>query len=145
MLLMSQVLAAMVLLAGDAPQDLDRKANELRWAKGVAEDFLAAALAGDDKAAASLIDATLKAAHAKDGETAFASWINNALAIQRYSNAAIKTETIAPDSDEAVFRGSMLRLEPNQIYDFSIRVVKEKESGKWRVSMFRWSRAETPK
>ena len=43
-------------------------------------------------------------------------------------------EEIAPDKDEAVFRGSFKGKKGEAT--FSLRVVKEKDGGKWRVSFF---------
>jgi hypothetical protein len=136
------VLGAATLFAGPAGGQENKKAIELEWAKGVAEDFLAAAIAGDSRSAELLVDTTMKASFARKGESALSYWLNNSVAIQHFSQPAIAKEAISPDDDEAVFRGTMQRSEPKEVYDFAVRVVKEKDGGKWRVSMFRFSPAE---
>jgi hypothetical protein len=46
---------------------------------------------------------------------------------------AIETSRLAPDHDEVVFRGS---LKGERQGTFTLRVVKEKDGGKWRVGFF---------
>ncbi len=134
------VLGAVALFAGAASGQENRKALEMEWAKGVAEDFLEAAIKGDDRSAESLVDTTMKARFAREGESALSNWLNNSVAIQHFSQPEISTESMSPDDDEAAFRGTMQRqADPKEPFEFSLRVVKEKESGKWRVSMFRFN------
>jgi hypothetical protein len=142
------VLAAVAMLAAPAngQETKDAKAVEMEWAKGVAEDFLAAAIAGDSKSAEALADASLKAAHMREGETVFYSWIQFSIGSQQFAEPAIAKEAMSPDEDEAVFRGTMhRRTEPKEPFEFSLRVVKEKDGGKWRVSMFRFNPATKAK
>jgi hypothetical protein len=138
------VLGTAVLLSATAGGQENKvaKAVEMEWAKGVAEDFLAAAISGDSKSAEALVDASLKAAHMREGENVFSSWIQYSIGGQQFTAAAIAKEAMSPDQDEAVFRGTMQRnTEPKELFDFSLRVVKEKDGGKWRVSMFRFNPA----
>jgi hypothetical protein len=50
---------------------------------------------------------------------------------------------MAPDKDEALFRGTFKGKKGEAA--FSLRVVKEKDSGKWRVSFFAAGDYEAPK
>jgi hypothetical protein len=121
-----------------------KKAAELRWAKGVARDFLEAAFTGQLEQAESLIDTSLKKSFAKEGEKRLREWLNNSIGIRGFRAPVFRSEKIAPDRDEASFRGTFRDKEKS--FAFSLRVVKDKESGKWRVSYFRFSeRNEKPK
>jgi hypothetical protein len=121
-----------------------KKAAELSWAKGVAEDFLDAAFAGKGEQAQTLIDSSLKSAFAKESEHRLGEWLNNSIAIQGFHDPVIRTETIAPDQDEAAFKGTFQQREQKRL-NFSLRVVKDKESGKWRVSYFQFREQEEKK
>lgn len=72
----------------------EKKAAELNWAKGVAADFLAAAVSGQDEQAATLVDASLKAAFGKDSDHQFRDWLNNTFAIYGYGESAFESEEI---------------------------------------------------
>jgi hypothetical protein len=124
---------------GAAKDTPPSRAEELKWAKGVAEDFLNLAFAGDLKHAQALIDTSLKNAYAQEGERALWEWLNNSIAIRGYRSPTIREELLSPAGDEASFRGEFKRVEelmPDRKYTFNLRVVKEKDSGKWRVSLF---------
>lgn len=111
-----------------------KKEAELMWARGVAEDFLDAAFTGNAEQSQALLDSSLKSAFAKAGEHRLSEWLNNSIAIKGFHNPVIQKESIAPDRDEAAFKGTFQKEQaPMQ---FSVRVVKEKETGKWRVSNF---------
>lgn len=121
----------------------DTKTAELAWAKGVAEDFLEAAFSGRGEQAQTLIDSTLKAAFAKDGDHRLGEWLNNSIAIQGFHDSVIHHESIAPDQDEALFKGTFQKR--SQPMQFSLRVVKDHESRKWRVSYFQFREQEMKK
>jgi hypothetical protein len=128
------------VFAGEADS---KKAAELAWAKGVAEDFLDAAFAGKGEQAQALVDSSLKSVLAKEGEQRLGEWLNNSIAIKGFHDPVIRTEAIAPDQDEAAFKGTFQKgQKPMQ---FSLRVVKDKESGKWRVSYFQFREQDEEK
>jgi len=114
-----------------------KKAAELKWAKGVATDFIDAAFNSNLEQAESLIDSSLKKALAKEGKNRLREWLNNSIAIQGFRDPVFESEEIAPDQDEASFKGNFKAKEKR--FQFSLRVIKDKESGKWRVSYFRFS------
>jgi hypothetical protein len=118
----------------------DKKAEELQWAKGVATDFLDAAFNGDLEQAESLIDSSLKKVFAEEGENRLREWLNNSIAVQGFREPAIQSEEIAPDQDEASFKGDFKADETQ--FQFSLRVIKDNESGKWRVSYFQFTEQE---
>jgi hypothetical protein len=124
-------------LAGDKQKD--KKSAELKWARGVASDFFEAAFKANLVMAENLIDSSLKKNFEKRGKTELKEWLNNSIAIQNFREPAIATEAIAPDRDEAVFTGTFRAKDrPKKVLTFTLRVVKEKDSGKWRVSYFRF-------
>ena len=113
-----------------------RKVAELKWAKGVATDFLEATFDWRIEQADALIDASLKKSFQKGGENSLREWLNNTICIRMYHDAVIESEELAPDQDEAAFKGKLKAGEGAQArsISFSLRVAKEAESGKWRVS-----------
>lgn len=121
----------------------EKKAEELSWAKGLATDFLDAAFNFDLEAAENLMDSSLKTAFAKDGEHRLREWLNNSIAIHEFRSPVIASETIAPDQDEASFKGKFTG--KSRRLQFSLRVVKDKGSGKWRVGYFRFRDIEDEK
>jgi hypothetical protein len=129
----------------------EKKTAELKWAKGVAVDFFDAAFSGQFEQAESMIDSSLKASFAKEGERRLREWLNNSIAIQGFRAPVFQSETIAPDQDEASFQGTFQAKnfsspEKEKSFTFSLRVVKDKESSKWRVCYFRFSeRNQKPK
>jgi hypothetical protein len=130
------------------PDREGKKAEDLKWAKGVASDFLTAAFEGDTKSAAALIDVSLKEAYAKEGERALWEWLNNSIAIQGFRSPTIREEAMSPDGNEASFRGDFRRVQEGQKtrpHTFTLRVVKGKGGDHWRVSHFRFREAEVAK
>jgi hypothetical protein len=144
-------LAPVLLLSGflmqpaRAAEGGEKKAAELKWAKGVATDFLDAAFHSNIEQAESLIDSSLKKTLAKEGETRLREWLNNSIGIQGFHDPVFGSEEIAPDMDEASFKGTF-QGKGKKVYAFSLRVIKDKEGGKWRVSYFHFKgREEKPK
>ena len=130
--------------AACATEASEKKAAELKWAKGVASDFLDAAFKGNLEQAESLIDSSLKKTFGKEGEQRLREWLNNSIAIRGFRAPVFQSEEIAPDQDEASFKGTCQGKE--QAFQFSLRVVKDKEGSKWRVSFFQiWERDEKPR
>ena len=134
----SALLVVSIFLQPACAADVGKKKTaELKWAKGVAKDFLKAAFKGQLEQAESLIDSSLKKSFAKEGEKRLREWLNNSIAIRGFRAPVFQSEKIAPDQDEASFQGRFEDKEKS--FGFSLRVVKDKESGKWRVSYFRFS------
>jgi hypothetical protein len=121
----------------------EKKAAELKWAKGVATDFFDAAFNSKLEQAESLIDSSLKRAFAKEGESRLREWLNNSIAIQGFRDPVFESEEIAPDQDEASFKGTFKAKENR--FQFSLRVMKDKESEKWRVGYFQFKEKEEQK
>jgi hypothetical protein len=109
----------------------------LKWAKAVADDFLEAAHKGNLDQAESPIDSSLKKSFANQGPTALREWLNNSLAIRGLRAAVFEAGRIAPDQDAASFKGMFRGQE--QVLRFSLRVVKDSQEGKWRVSDFHFT------
>jgi hypothetical protein len=115
-----------------------KKGGDLKWAKGVAEDFLQAMHKGDEDQARLLMTKDFARASEKD-----TNWYNIfQQAGFRAGTSSISQETLSPEGDEAVFRGE-LRGEVNvggqkeqRRSRFALRVVREKEAPRWRVSYF---------
>jgi hypothetical protein len=113
-----------------AQQREARKQDELKWAKGVAIDFLAAMTAGQLEQAEMLLAAELRK------RVPMVPWLLDARFDGLGKSYTITEEQIAPDRDEASFKG-VLQGEKREA-PFSLRVVREKSSGLWRVNYFRY-------
>jgi hypothetical protein len=111
--------------------DEDKKQAELKWARGVAADLLPALKRDDEEAAEALLTAeyarlltvrdTLKhgAGRLLRAKTGAAD------------KASITAAEISPDGDEARFEEELI--DASGTRPIVLRVVKEKESGRWRV------------
>src|SRR5262245_55920277 len=124
------------------PAKSDKAQAELKWAKGVVLDFFNAAKHGQDderKQATLLMTDKLKKALSSNSLTP-ESFISYAFQNNRIASWTIKVEEIAPDVNEAVFRGTFTGKDPGNgkeiQADFVVRVVKEHEGGKWRINIF---------
>jgi hypothetical protein len=111
-----------------------KKMRELAWAKGVAEDFLHAMCGFDHEQAAMLMSPELRKEIAMQFSLDF--WVGRVSRADLAGGAKITEEQISPDTDEAAFRGTLHG--SKKTADFSMRLVKEKESAKWRVIFFRF-------
>jgi hypothetical protein len=147
---MTRALTCLLLLlpcAAEPAQDRpDKKAAELKWAKEVVTDFMTAGLRGEHNQAVVLLSAELKKALESTSEPD-RTFVYNRFGV--YLNGAkawsVSKEEIAPDMDEAVFRGTCTGDEGQA--EFTVRVVKEKDTGKWRVHLFsvgRWKKPDAP-
>lgn len=116
-----------------------RKATELKWAKGVAADFIEAIQRINVTEAAALTTASYHKAIIDDDREKSDRTFFGQIYFSPFKDGpvAIVSEDIAPESDEAVFAGTLKKGE--EVADFKLRVIKEKESGKWRVSFFRFA------
>ena len=131
------VVSALFVLASFTVADADekdaKKQAELKWAKGVAADFLAAVTAAENVEAAQLMTADYKKA-TRD----LTNWLLQVPNEQLRKGHTITDEQIAPDLDEASFKG-LLQGEKREA-DYSLRVVREKDNGRWRVAYFRFEK-----
>ena len=119
-----------------ATQEPDKADEELKWAKGVAEDFLAAMQAGDEAQAKLLMSKELLTVVDADF-----NWFNNfrSAGFTLAGGATIAEEEMSPTKDEAAFRGRLEGLNSNRKpvqSRFVLRVAADKESKKWRVAFF---------
>jgi hypothetical protein len=130
------LLASLSMESAALAGDEDRKADDLKWARGVAADFLDAAFQGHLEQAEALVDPSLGQAFARQGDGRLREWLNNSIAIQGFRAPDLGAGEMSPDADEAVFRGSFRRDKAE--FRFTLRVAKGKETGKWRVSHFRF-------
>jgi hypothetical protein len=130
------VIASLFVLVLGAPAPGDEKADkkqaELKWAKGVATDFLKAVTASENEQAEQLMTADLKKS------VGDANWLLRVYNAQLRKGHTITEEQIAPDQDEASFKG-LLQGEKHEA-DYSLRVVREKDSGRWRVAYFHFEK-----
>ncbi len=127
------------LVATDAKGQNDaaseKKAEELMWAKDVAADFVSAVLHQNLQAAEMVMAEEYKKTQ-KDPT----QWSQSPLyslygiATQGAADWTIERQSIAPDQDEAVFRGPLKY--GNNEAELSVRVVKESPRAKWRVSFY---------
>ena len=108
-----------------------KKQAELKWAKEVVADCFAACKNNDFHTAEALVATEYKKTLEKGFRSAHEYFAEAGRELESW---AITSEEIAPDQDEAFFRG-VLKREKGQAA-FSIRVIKEKESQKWRISFF---------
>jgi hypothetical protein len=138
------VLAYGSATVGQSTDKADRKQEELKWSKGVVLDFLVAAVKGEDEQAALLLSEDLRKALEKTGEPG-PTFVHTRFSNNRIRSWQFLAEEIAPDQDEASFQG-MFSGEQGEAA-FSLRVVKVKESGKWRVQLLvlaDWKKKENP-
>jgi outer membrane protein assembly factor BamE (lipoprotein component of BamABCDE complex) len=111
------------------PED-PKKAADLKWARETAIDFLTAINSGKTAAAASLLTDDFRKAGEKQ---------SNFLSRPQFGWPApdnfapkITKEEMSPDGNEVSIRGTVN--DPRQ--SFTVRVIKEKDGGKWRVNFF---------
>ena len=118
-----------------------KKQEELKWAKGVATDFLAAMRSGEVEEAATLMTAEYRKSFIVP-QRPLPNWVHGVRTAGLEKGHTIKDEQIAPDQDEATFKG-LLQGEKREAA-FSLRVVREKASGRWRVAFFVYAAKNGP-
>jgi hypothetical protein len=120
--------------------DEAKKKAELKWARSVADDFLAALKAEDYKSASALL--TGEYAKILQGSSVPAAVPEALQGKLRGDIVKVTTssEDISPDKDEAQLKGQVERATETQA--FVLRVVKEKESGRWRVGFLQVDKAQ---
>jgi hypothetical protein len=155
-------LVARTQVKADPKPESGQKAAELAWARDMADDFLAAALAGRMEAAKAVL--TPEYQRTFDNTVDIRPLVKNPKTRRLFLQGQpltivtdedgrmimqndkpvtklnivfrkfhIEMAKIAPDADEAVFKG---KLSGEAEGSFTVRVIKEKKSGKWRVSFF---------
>lgn len=137
--IMKSQLVMLLIFSIGTVQAGDKKQDELNWAKGVAVDFLAAVRTTDTDQAIALLSTELKK------QTDLRNWLLSVANAGLRKDARITVEDISPDQDETSFKGELTG--DKHVANFSMRVVKEKDSGKWRISFFRFDEVteRTPK
>jgi len=140
-------LSAHLVIGGDTEEKEPKKANkkqaDLKWARGVVDDFWAAGKDGDTVQAAVLLSAELKKAIGQLGQGGDNSYRFTQLQNHGMQSWSVVKEEMAPDQEEAVFQG-VLRGKSGEAA-FSVRVIREKEGGRWRIHFFRiedWKKKE---
>ncbi len=133
------------VLAGDgAPnparspaQPEAKKKSELEWARGVADDFLAACIGGDNAEAEMLLTTELKKRYERYPNTIPLATRLLDVSYAGLTTARISHEQMAPGEDECRITGKLTGKRNGKPIesDFALRVVKDE--GKWRVSYFR--------
>ena len=111
------------------PQD-PKKAADLKWARETAIDFLTAINSGKTAAAASLLTDDFRKAGEKQSN--FLSRPQFGWPNPESFNPKIIKEEISPDGNEVSIRGKV----DDPQGSFTVRVIKEKDGGKWRVNFF---------
>lgn len=125
------LLCGVSLLAAEGDS---KKKSELAWAKEIATDFLNAGLRGTGFLAEALATAEFKKTLRETGQNSVTFLVSEVYDMGSAESWAITSEAIAPDKDEALFRGAFRGKKGEAT--FALRVVKEKDNGKWRVGYF---------
>jgi hypothetical protein len=126
--LLCVLLCCALVHAGD-----DKKEPELKWAKGILADFLQSVKSQEFDQAELLMTKEFKQALDK-----YQAVISSGMKGWFMTKGApgdtweITSEEMSPDRDEIVLRG-LFKKEKEEA-EFSARVVKECDGGKWRVS-----------
>ncbi len=141
----------LLLIGGEstAAEPKGKAARELKWAKGIADDFWDAMLGEDSGAAAAgLLSPELRQTlqKDKDGEIKLLSAIQweCTYLFGKKLKADFTSQELAPDKKEAVFKGTLSEKAVVKA-DFTLRVAKEGGSGKWSIRFIRLNpRDSTP-
>jgi hypothetical protein len=115
-----------------------KKDAELKWAREMAEDFLNDIVAGKWNNAAALTSKSYHNERWGRGFNAIKGEMDGTLdghkPGQELTAWTIASQQIAPDQDEASFRGQLTG--PQYAGEFTLRIIKQKDDGKWRVEQF---------
>ena len=151
MLSMACCLCLIVRAGAQEPGLEAKKLQELKWARGVAEDFLSALQSNNLGQARLLMAKDLLKQENDRLDKLGPEFADDQRMTSRFTTAEFRVkgtaqilrEEIAPDQDEAVFRGELQGQFSEKAKrvraDFALRVVKEKETGTWRVSFLNWT------
>jgi hypothetical protein len=118
-------------LGEKTPEVSDRQLAEVKWAKEIVLDFFAAAKASFDEQAVNLLAPELKKLIHPE---ASGTWLHNRFRLHNIDSWSVTSEVMSPEKDEVLFRGTFRGLQGDA--PFSVRVVKEKDGGKWRIMFF---------
>jgi hypothetical protein len=111
-----------------------REAKELKWAEGIALDFLEAAASGEISQAEALVGPALKEVHNYAGEPQrLREWLKNNIGIRQFGKPSIKSGERSPGGNEAVFRGEFTNAD--RVTPLTVRVAQDR--GVWLVSFIR--------
>jgi hypothetical protein len=152
---MTFVTMHLIVLAGERPANPTPSAlgappdaaQELKWTRPVAEDFLNALRQGNREAGANLITKGF-AARLRGGDTNPTPlpillgnvWIGTVWGqyggesdfYAKIASYEIRDGTLAPDRREAAFEG-VLKMRDGKEFKFRVRVIPEGEGGRWRI------------
>jgi hypothetical protein len=134
----SVALVAVFPMASGA--DDDTKKAEAKWARGVADDFFAAMKKGETESAVGLLTAEYASSIAGKGSAAEALRRLLGTTAFTFEKATVTGESISPDKDEVQLKGELVRASNDateSVSAFVLRVVKEKETGRWRIGFVR--------
>jgi hypothetical protein len=136
------------VLAGEpASAPADKAAAEIKWARGVADDFWLAVLAGQTKPAAALLSpelakslATFETIGAGEGyrlsEWPADRWLSENLPTGPDVTVTLDAGEVSADRTEVLFRGRLTGKSRRGTVleaDVTMRVAKETATGKWAV------------
>ncbi len=110
----------------------DKAKAELKWAKGIVEDFFTTGSGPEYKQAVTLMSGELKKTVNPE------DLVYNRL-YEKAGTWTFSSEELSPDGMEAVFRGTVLGKKgsyENHDATFVARVLKDKDSGAWRIHLF---------
>jgi hypothetical protein len=131
------VLIATSLAYADAGDKVAQKQAEVEWAKGVATDFLKAMKRKDDRQARQLLTPELRDWYDKGGIELPEGKLGKLDRSREDWNWEFVKDKVAPDKDEVMLEGILSGLFRDEVEAlFTVRVVKVKESGRWRIDYF---------
>jgi hypothetical protein len=130
------VLLAASLATGDGPGD--KKKSEAEWAKAVAVDFLKSVQAKETKQSLQLLTPKLAARLEQVADVKRSIQPPTPLHEGSVDSWEFASEKVAPDKDEVAFGGKVVGKYSGSSYEssFTIRVVKDKDAGRWRIDYF---------
>jgi hypothetical protein len=117
---------------GLAPAARPAPAAEVRWARGVAEDFFRAVFAWESEQAAGLLSPELS----KVLDLPHGTWIRQfGLPWGPGERVSFESHELSPDRSEVAFRGRLWGKDEGKPVsaDFKMRVAREGPGGKWCV------------
>jgi hypothetical protein len=120
------------------PDPQEKLKAEIKWAKGVAQDFFEATRKASYIEAIQLLTSEYRTKDKfDDAKTRLDKLFGQVDAAATIISWMIKTEELSPDGKEAVFKGPVTGMYGDASLteaELTIRVEKEKDSGKWRVT-----------
>jgi hypothetical protein len=108
--------------------------SELKWAQGVAEDFLNSLASGQIEQAEGLVSEQLLTAFTKSGKSGLREWLASNAAVRTLPERKLKEAELSPGGDEVSIVGNYAS--GGQDVTLSLRLAKQGGKGPWRVSYF---------